>query len=88
MNIQIHNQYDNCIAMCYSCDRILKEFLRQQNICSVSARLESEGPLVRFPAEINIFILFFFPLVFRSSQLGGALANEIKHENSPVVFIV
>ena len=34
-----------------------------------------------------IFILNF-SLVFRSSQLGGAHANEIKHNHSPVVYVV
>ena len=43
--------------------------------------------LFRFTMEANIFILNF-SLVSRSSQLGGANANVIKYEHSPVVYVV
>ena len=52
-----------------------------------SVRLESEGLLVGFPVETDIFILTF-SLVFCSLHLGRALANEIKHYHSPVVIFV
>ena len=40
---------------------------------------------VRIPLESYIFILNF-SLPPRSKQLNGAHANEIKHNNSPVVI--
>ena len=36
----------------------------------------------------DIYFLFEFFACFPSLQLGGALANEIKHDHSPVVIVV
>ena len=35
-----------------------------------------------------LIVFWFFFFVFRSLQLGGALANEIKHDHSAVVIVV
>ena len=43
--------------------------------------------IIRFPANY-IYFHFEFSLVFRSYQLGGALANKIKHGDSPVFSVV
>ena len=42
---------------------------------------------VRIPLETYIFILNF-PLPPRSEQVNVAVANEIKHVNSPEVIVV
>ena len=38
--------------------------------------------------RIYIFFILNLSRVFCSSQFGGAHANEIKHDHSPVVYIV
>ena len=74
MNTQKHNQFEKCIVLCYSCGKMFKEFKRNQ----ISVPLA---------AETYIFIFEFFAC-FRLLQLGGADANEIKHDNSFVVYVV
>ena len=48
-------------------------------LSGLGIRLESKGSLFQFPKEAYIFILKV-SLVSRSLKLGGALANEIKHD--------
>ena len=43
--------------------------------------------LVRIPLETDVFILDF-SLPLRSEQVNGAVANENKHDHSPVVIVV
>ena len=38
--------------------------------------------------DIYIFFNLFLSVASLSVQLGGANANEIKHEHSPVVYVV
>ena len=69
-------------------NRILNEFLMQQNNCPggqavLGGWFESDGSLVRFLSETYIFILNFL-LVSHSSQLGRV--HAIKH--SPIVIVV
>ena len=55
---------------------------RRRGRAVTSARLVSEGSLVRFTMETYIFILAFL-LASRSSQLGESYTNEIKHDIHP-----
>ena len=48
-------------------------------------RLDIKGLLVRYLADTSIFILNFrFPPL----QISRAVANEIKHDHSPVIIVV
>ena len=75
-------------VVCYSYDRILKEF--QMHLSRWPSGLKAPVGKLRVAGLIpngDIFILNF-SLVSQSSQLGGAHANEIKHDHSPVVYLV
>ena len=54
----------------------------------LGVRLERKGSLVRYPAETYIFISNFSLACFPSLQVSESLANEIKHDHSPVIIVV
>ena len=60
----------------------VKNTARRRGRAVTSARLVSEGSLVRFTIKTYIFILAFL-LASRSSQLGESHTNEIKHDIHP-----
>ena len=51
------------------------------------ARFASEGSLVRFSVDTSILVQKF-SFVFRSTQLGEAHANEIKHDIHPEYIVI
>ena len=93
--IHNHNQFDTlyCHVLIFSeycIARVLdarKQLSRWPS--GVGIRLERclQGSLARFPAETYFFPFGFF-VRFPSLQIGVALANEIKHNHSPVVVVV
>ena len=76
--------------MCNEHAHFLREYLCGSLTVSVSEWLEGHagkhGSLVRFPADAYIFILIF-SFTFRSSQLGEAYTNEIKHDIHPEYWV-
>ena len=62
-----------------------------KNSVPVAKRSKASGWKARgrwFDSRWKHNFILNFSLVFHSSQLGGAHANEIKHEHSPVVYVV
>ena len=70
---------------------VLEEFKTHDQLSrrpsGLGIRLEIKGSLVRYPAEIYIFIKKNFACL-PSLQVAGTLAYEIKHDHSPLVIVV
>ena len=94
-----HNQF--CIVYCHvigdtpriTCHfTVLDEFKTGKSTVSMAKRSMCPARNQRVAGSIpcgDIYLHFeIFAACFPSLQVGGALANEIKHDNSPVVIVV